>query len=223
MEFASFPGRIISANMKKLLLVIMATAVLSGCAVGNKHAYHDVEAKTTAKTDKSVAVASLDRREYILSGQSKPELVGMQRGGFGNPFDVLTASGRALSSEFTAAIKGALERNGVKVIAIETKPSENAQPVMAQLKSSAVDRHLLLIIKEWIGDSQINTLVRYDLALTVAESSGKNLATKTHVGEQALGGSHLNPPGHAKEVMPKAFRDAIELLLNSPEIIAALR
>jgi hypothetical protein len=80
-----------------------------------------------------------------------------------------------------------------------------------------------MLIKEWIGDSQINTEVRYDLQLTVADNVGKTLATKAYAGERSLGGSHLNPPGHAKEVMPKAFREAIETLLNSPEILAALQ
>lgn len=209
--------------MKKIILPLLATAVLSGCAVGNKHAYNNIEAQTSAKTSKSVSVASLDQREYVVTGQSKPDFVGMQRGGFGNPFDVLTASGRPLSSEFTTAVKNALERNGAKVIALETKPSSSTQAAMAQLVASTGDRLLLLSIKEWVGDSQVNTEVRYNLVLTVADNTGKALANKTYSGARDLGGSQLNPPGHAKEVMPKAFREAIEALLNSPEIAAALQ
>ncbi len=147
----------------------------------------------------------------------------MQRGGFGNPFDVLTASGRPLSSEFTAAVKNALQLNGVKVFALETKPSNASQPAMAELVASAGDRLLLLTIKEWVGDSQINTEVRYSLNLVVADSSGKTLATKDYIGTRNLGGSQFNPPGYAKEVMPQAFREAIETLLNSPQILAALQ
>lgn len=198
-------------------------AAISGCAVGNKHAYNDVEVRTSAKTGKSISVASLDQREYVVSGQSSPELVGMQRGGFGNPFDVLTASGRPLSSEFTRAVKNALERNGAKVLTLETKPSNATQPAMAELVATAGDRLLLLSIHEWVGDSQINTEVRHDLVLTVADSAGKTLAIKRYSGSRSLGGSQFNPPGHAKEVMPKAFGEAIETLLNSPEIIAALQ
>ena len=124
----------------------------------------------------------------------------MQRGGFGNPFDVLTASGRSLSSEFTTAIKNALERNGAKVFSLETKPSNVTNPAMAELVATTGDRLLLLSIKEWVGDSQINTEVRYNLLLTVADSSGKSLAKKSHTGIRNLGGSQFNPPAHAKEV-----------------------
>lgn len=209
--------------MNKLLLILVAVSVLSGCAVGNKHVYHDVEARLSGKTDKLVSLATLDQREYVLSGQSRPELVGMQRGGFGNPFDVLTESGRALSTEFTAAIKSGLERNGIKVASLETKPSAASTAVMAQLVGSGGDRLLLMLVKEWIGDSQVNTTLRHDLLLAVYDKSGKQLATKFYIGDRSLGGSHLNPPAHAKEVMPKAFREAIETLMNSPEILAALR
>lgn len=209
--------------MKNTLLILITALALSGCAIGNKHVYNDVGVKTSAKSGKAVSVASLDQREYVLSGQSNPELVGMQRGGFGNPFNVLTASGRPLSSEFTAAVKTALELNGVKVFSLETKPSSTSQPAMAELVASAGDRLLLLTIKEWVGDSQINTEVRYDLQLIVTDSSGKTLATRGYAGKRNLGGSQFNPPGYAKEVMPAAFREAIETLLNSPEILAALQ
>jgi hypothetical protein len=209
--------------MKNTFVTLIAAFAVSGCAVGNKHAYHNLTAQTSARTEKSVAVATLDQREYILSRQSRQELVGMQRGGFGNPFDVLTESGRPLASEFTHAIRAALERNGIKVFAIETKPSNSTQAAMAELVASAGERLLLLSVKEWIGDSQVNTEARYDLQLVVTDKSGKTLATNEYEGSRDLGGSFFNPPGHAKKVMPKAFKEAVEHLLNSPAIAAALR
>ena len=206
-----------------LLTTLLAVTVLSGCAVGNKHVYNDIDAKISTQTNKSVSVAALDQRSYVISGQSTPDLVGMQRGGFGNPFDVVTASGRPLSSEFATTMKNALARNGVKVMAIETKPATSMQPAMTELIASSGDRLLLLGIQEWIGDSQINTEVRYDLQLVVADNGGKTLASKRYSGTRALGGSQINPPGHAKEVMPKAFKETVETMLNSPEIVAALK
>lgn len=209
--------------MKKTLSILITALTLTGCAVGNKHVYNDIVVKTSAKAVKPVSLAAVDQREYVLSGQSKPDLVGMQRGGFGNPFDVVTASGRPLSSEFSAAIKSALELNGAKVLVVQTKPTSSSQPVIAELVASAGDRLLMLTIQEWIGDSQINTEVRYNLQLLVADSSGKTLVTKSYAGTRNLGGSQFNPPAYAKEVMPIAFREAIETLLNSPEILAALQ
>lgn len=210
-------------TLAKVALPLAVVALLSGCAVGNKHAYHDANPTTTTRTDKSVAVASLDGRPYILAGKSTPDFVGMQRGGFGNPFDVLTASGRPLSSEFSNAIKAALVRNGANVIVVETQPASDNKAAITSLVATQRDRLLLLDISEWVSDTFQNTGLGYTLRIAVADTNGKELAQKTIKADLNLGGSVINPPGHAKEVIPPAFRQAVEQLLNSPEITAALK
>jgi hypothetical protein len=147
----------------------------------------------------------------------------MQRGGFGNPFDVRTESGRTLAAEFTAAMRGALERNGVRVTSVETKATDDERSVSASLRATKDERQLLLAIREWLTDSMVNTELSYDLQLTITDNSGKVLASKNHSGKRDLGGSAMNPPGHAKAVVPGAFKDAVEWLLNSPEVAAALK
>lgn len=202
---------------------IALTILLTGCAVGNKHAYHDANATTTTNTDKSVAVSSLDRRSYVVSGKSSPDFVGMQRGGFGNPFDVLTVSGKSLSSEFSEAIKSALARNGVNIIAIDTQAAADNRGAMTNLIASHRDRLLLLNINEWVSDTFQNTGLSYTLKLSVMDNNGKEIAAKSLKAELNLGGSAFNPPGHAKEVIPGGFRSAVEQLLNSTEIANALK
>jgi hypothetical protein len=191
--------------------------------VGNKHSYHDASATTKTNTDKSIAVSSLDRRSYVVSGKSSPDFVGMQRGGFGNPFDVLTVSGKPLSSEFSEAIKTALARNGVNVIVVDTQPSADNRGAMTNLIATHRDRLLLLNINEWLSDTYQNTGLRYTLKLSVTDSNGKQIAEKSLNGDLNLGGSAFNPPGHAKEVIPGKFRSVVEQLLNSPEISSALK
>lgn len=207
----------------KVVLSFASVALLGGCAVGNKHAYHDANAITSTHTDKSLAVASLDRRPYVVAGKSSPDFVGMQRGGFGNPFDVLTVSGRPLSSEFSNAIRTALIRNGANVIVVETQPASDNKAAFTSLVATHRERLLLLDISEWVSDTFQNTGLGYTLNLAVTDSTGKELAYKTLKADLNLGGSAINPPGYAKEVIPPAFRQAIEQLLNNPEIAAALK
>jgi hypothetical protein len=211
--------------MKNLFLaaLVLVSVALGGCASTFKHAYGDLSPVTTARTDKGVAVACLDQREYVRSGKSQPDFVGMVRGGYGNPFDVRTESGRALSTEFSAAMRSALERNGIRTVVVETRPTEDEPMVMTKLTATKGDRKLLLAIREWVSDTMINTELAYDLQLTVANESGKVLATKAHKDLRALGGSMMNAPGLAKEAIPKAFRETVESLLNSPEIVTALK
>jgi len=205
------------------LAALTLTILLTGCAIGNKHNYHDTNATTTTNTDKSVAVSSLDRRSYVVSGKSSPDFVGMQRGGFGNPFDVLTVSGKPLSSEFNEAFKSALARNGVNVIAIDTQAATDNRGAITSLVASHRDRLLLLNINEWISDTFQNTSLSYSLKLSVMDNNGKEIAAKSLKRELNLGGSAFNPPGHAKEVIPGSFRSVVEQLLNSPEIANALK
>lgn len=210
-------------RMKNTLVALIVAFTISGCVFGNKYAYHNVGAQTEARTQKSLAVATLDQREYILSGQSRQQLVGMIRNGYGMPFDVATESGRPLSSEFTHAVKEALERNNIKVFAIETKPASSTQGAMAELVASGGERLLLLSIEEWIGDLYVNTEVRYNIKLVVTDKSGKTLATNKYEGIRNLGNSTFHPLRHNKEAMRNAFKEAVEQLLNSPAIAAALR
>jgi hypothetical protein len=203
-------------------IAIFASLILSGCATF-KHTYHDVSPSTTIRTDKSVAIASLDHREYVRSGRSRPDFVGMLRGGYGNTFDVHTESGRPLSDEFTAAMRGALERNGIQVIVLTTKPTQDSGAVMSSLATTRSDRKLLLTIREWMSDSMINTELGYDLQLTVADGNGKTLATSPHKELRSLGGNLVNAVGHAQSAVNKAFREAVESLLNSPDVAAALK
>jgi hypothetical protein len=85
---------------------------LSGCAVGNQHQYAGVAPDLTLKATHSVAVVVVDRRPYVVSGDKDPDFVGLQRGGFGNPFDVTTASGKALASDIADDVTAAPQEAG---------------------------------------------------------------------------------------------------------------
>ena len=81
-----------------------ATLLCHGCAVGNRHAYHTTVAPLQASGSHTIAVATHDEREYVRSGNKQPDFVGLQRGGYGNPFKVTTESGHALAQDVTDSI-----------------------------------------------------------------------------------------------------------------------
>ena len=88
---------------------LTATMVCHGCAAGNRHAYHETVAVLQASGSKTIAVATHDEREYVRSGHKRPNFVGLQRGGYGNPFNVTTASTHPLAQDMTDAIVEAQE------------------------------------------------------------------------------------------------------------------
>ena len=73
-------------------------------------------------------MATQDRREYVLSGNKDPQFVGLQRGGYGNPFDVRTSDDRPLAEDMTTAIVAAMAGRGFQPVPILIAPSADAAP-----------------------------------------------------------------------------------------------
>ena len=86
-----------SAKTVALLVVMLSLLMICGCAVGNRHDYASAVANVQTLGNYAVGVATLDQRTYVLTADKGPNFVGLQRGGFGNPFDVITENRRPLS------------------------------------------------------------------------------------------------------------------------------
>ena len=210
--------------MRRLTLTVMALAwVISGCAVGNQYAYHGVTPELKVQTGKKVAVATHDQRSYVQNGEKQPNFVGLQRGGYGNPFKVTTASGRPLAEDMTAAIVNSLQHRGIQSVPVFVDPTDPEGSVTSAMKKSAAQRHLLLTLIQWRSDCYSNVSLAYDAQLKVLDANGKLLAQKRINGKDNLGGNAWNPPAHAKAAVPKALKEKLELLLNDQAITDALK
>lgn len=206
------------------IIFLLSTGILaSGCAVGNKYSYHDTVASIQASGSKTVGIATHDQREYILSGNKNPDFIGLQRGGFGNPFNVTTESEKPLAEDMTRTIAVSLSGKGFKAIPIMVLPSENQSAVLNKLKASAGEILILLTLNEWKSDTATNVALIYDVTLKVYDKSGNPVTEKSLKGKENLKGSAWNPPAYAREHVPKAFKQKIEDLFNSPEISRTLQ
>jgi len=155
-----------------LRLLVLATVIaLAGCAVGNRYDYAgSISGLPIAGTDK-VALEVVDARPYVLSGDKKPDFIGLQRGGFGNPFDVRTASGRPMAAEMHDAISTALQKQGFSVVgAKEPAP-----------------RKMELRVAEWKTDAMVHFELRWDLTLNVYDDHGVLLAKSATNGREEQG------------------------------------
>jgi hypothetical protein len=210
--------------MKKtnVIWLIILIVFLAGCAVGNKHAYHNVNADIAVAGTTKVAVATHDQRNYVKTGDKQPDFVGLQRGGFGNPFDIKTVSGNALAQDFTETICRSLASKGFQTAPVIVNYSETSFTVLADLKKAGGYRLILLTLNEWKSDTYNNTALIYNAKLEVFDENGNPIAQNSISGRDNLGGSVMNPPAHAKKVIPVAFKEKIESLLNYKDISEAL-
>lgn len=205
-------------------VILAAPLLLAACvsAVGNKHAYHSVVASIPASGTGQVAVATHDQRPYVLSGNKHPRFVGLSRGGYGNPFDILTDDGRPLADSMTQAIVNSLNQKGFRSVPVAVTASEAAATAREKLMRAGGERAVLLTLREWKSDTYQNTWLAYDVTLTVLDRTGQVVGESRLAGKDDLGGDFLNPPGHAKKVVPAAFKAKLEQLLGDPAVVTAL-
>ncbi len=201
---------------------ILMAAILSGCAVKNTYPFANVRANLTATGNKNVAVLVVDRRDFIASGEKTPDFVGLQRGGYGNPFNVRTASKRPLSDAVAEAVSSSLRAKGYLTTAIPTRANEPVADVIRKVGAAAPDVGVVLEMKQWKSDTYVDVILKYDLELRVISPSGEILAEQRIQTDENLKGSAMNPSKYAKAAIPAAFKKALETLLNAEPVVLAL-
>ena len=72
----------------------------------------------------------LDARPYVVSGNQPESFAGLLRGGYGNPFDVSTATGNPVARDLRDALARGMRERGVEVLAVDTNAA--AQPERAR-------------------------------------------------------------------------------------------
>ncbi len=205
--------------MRGLAAVVCLAFLLSACAVGNSHRYDLGNAEFELDSEKSVAVSVVDLRPYVVDGDKEPKFTGLFRGGFGNPFDVTTNSGRPLAEDLTNSIVAALKRDGIDAKAVQVKAQTNEAGARSLILASQADRCSVLYVREWKSDTYFNTGLDYNLMLEVLSSDGSVIASQVVKGHDNLGPAGV--PADARVAVEEAVKAKLEALFNAAEIQAA--
>ena len=209
-----------SLGGSRWLVLAAVVALAQGCAVGQKVSYGDASPELRAGGG-AIAVGVQDRRPYVLSGEKTPDFVGVSRGGFYNPFDVNTASGKPLADDAAGAIARSLGARGARVTTVPIAPKDTEAQALAALERAGQPRSLYVTIFEWRSDSYTGTGFDFDLQAVGYGPGGRKLGENRVQGGEHMGGSmgiHS-----ASEELPKELAKKIELLLNDPRLDGALR
>jgi hypothetical protein len=207
----------------RLAIALVVVVAAAGCAHGNKHGYTAVRPNLAVQGTLPVAVVVQDVRPYILTKEKTPDFVGLQRGGFGNPFDVTTESGRPLADDFSMSIADALARRGYKTMQAKAPAGRVPPDARAVAAESKASRVALVTIHEWKSDTYHNVALIHEVTLRVFDATGAPLATSSVSGRDNLGGSMWNAPDYAKGAVPTAYARKIEALFGSEAVIKSMR
>ncbi len=206
--------------MRKILLVLVCSLLLS-CAAGNRYNYRVQTATLPLKPteQRALVLAVEDMRPYVLNGEKTPDFVGLQRGGYGNQFDVTTASGKPLTEDMAVSIASSLDYSGYKVVVADTKPDLATLTQLAQDKN--IDRVVWLKVRNWKSDIYMSIGLKYDLHLAVYDAAGNLLGENAMSGDEAVGGGKLSDEKNSHH-MAQEFGKRIGYLFNGKSIRDAL-
>lgn len=205
-----------------VLAVMMVVFFLVGCGPrGIKYTGTLIDLKCSSK--RSVAVAVLDERPYVLKKEKDPSYVGLARGGYGNPFDMWTESGAPLADDMLSTVTDSLQARGFNVTPLKTSPAESLNSVMTKLRDSHAERLFLIDMKEWYSDylpeafaAERSTLF-VNLEVTVFDRNQKKIA-KNNLQEV------LNlPSGWPNDTVPEVYQSKIRQLIDDSRICRALQ
>jgi hypothetical protein len=203
-----------------LLLAIVAALSLGACAVGVKHEYEQLTADIRVKAPQ-VALGVHDQRPYVLDGTKKEDFTGLTRGGFNNPFDATTASGKPMADDLAKAIADSLTRNGTQVTVVRLDPKMSKTEAATRLSQSA-PKAILLSVQEWKTDLGYVFRHACDLEMSVIGRNGAVLASQRIAdGHEFKKDIDLPRKIFAREV-PAVFKQHMEQFFNAPAITAAL-
>ena len=203
----------------RLTLAIFVVATASGCAVGNKYSYHNVNIALPVQGSGDLGLAVVEDRADVLSGDKKGDFVGVQRATLGNPWGVSTVSGNSLVEDFSATLEIALTKSGFDVTVLEGISNENPDTAIAAVGK---DRNVMLKVSDWRTDIYMNMTLFYDLTLSVLSGDGTVLASTESRGEEKLSGASMTATGNSATATSalemkigrmfndKAIRDALQ-------------
>ena len=206
--------------LRTVLLLGIALAFV-GCAFGRKQDYLQAQPALGSTGQGSLSLGVQDLRPYVVNHEKDETFVGLQRGGYGNPFDVSTQSKQPLADDMAKVLAKALSRSAGTVQTVRLPPALDKPAVIRALQSSHPDRSLLLSLHEWKSDTYMGTKLVYDAEMEVIDPHGRSVARRRIQGEDDLGGAFWDPQGHAQEAAPLAFKRKMEELFSG-EIAEAL-
>lgn len=205
-----------------MLVVALLAVAASGCAVGNTHTFRYAPATGHDLGNGRVVVVFgvEDLRKDIVEGDEPLSWVGEQRSGYGIPFTVKTADGKAFAKVVQETLQRDLESVGFRTAVVdETSPGD----VATVLSEAGAERGLVVVMRIFNSDTYTDIDVEWDFEATVYGPDGEKLASNRLQGKQELEGSFLNPPKAAKQKVPPFFYDLMrQLVVGDPDMAAAL-
>lgn len=170
--------------------------------------YQNIAPKISYKGHKTISITVQDKRPYVVSGQTRPEWVGITRGGFGRAYEIGTSTLRPLADELSRSLISCLGNAGFTLS-----------------ESLSSDRFIQVEILEWLSvtgggalSMTFGTDLNYEIIVTISDEKKNILVKQQFKGVEILGGSL----SQIYELIPRGTESIYNEILNSQSIRLAL-
>ena len=135
----------------------------------------------------TMALAVLDARPDVVSGDRKETFVGFSRSLYGIPYPAYTTSKQPLAQDLSDLVTRGLKLGRTPAQAVKASPFNHQDGAVKALQATGAERLILIEIRDWWTDTLIHTDLHYDLGLTVFNSQGQELGASSVTGHDELG------------------------------------
>ena len=208
--------------MKRIILVIVSSILLTSCAVGRKVKYNDLKINLSEIKTRKVTLALLDHREAVVDGSRKTDFVGYMRSNVGIAYPMGTESKKDFVDDLSSNLTTSFSRFGITATNIKTNFKDSESDAKSQLFKTADDKKILFIFDELHTDGYAIQVLHYKIDLYIFDKNNELLKYKVFDGERKLGGTVAWGAGPYKKYMPEAMIKLFEEMLNENEILNAL-
>ncbi len=197
--------------MKPVALVWMILFVFVGAAVA---APPPPDLKLSVPFEGPMALAVLDARPDVVSGERKETFIGFTRSLYGVPFSYHTRSKKPFAQDLSDLVSRALKQGKTPAEVIVVSPFGGRQTAIDALRKSGAERLIFLEIRDWWSDTLIHTDLHYDLLLTILNAQGQELGSNGATGHEELGRGQ-------QRLLAAATNRILETLFTGEKVIAA--
>jgi hypothetical protein len=165
----------------------------------------------------SLAIAVLDSRPDVVSGERQETFIGLSRSLYGIPYPAHTPSKKPFATELVNLAARALKLGGTPPQVVTVSPYHGRQRAIEAMKATSTDRLLLIELRDWWSDTLIHTDLHYDLGLTVFNAEGQELGSTSLIGHDSVG-KRERPE---RRDLPTATNDILGSLFAAKPIVDA--
>jgi hypothetical protein len=212
------------SNKNIIGFLLLALLSLSGCAIGNKISYTGKTGiKPQYNNDTPILVICQDKRPYVISGDKKPNFVGLTRSLYGIPYPTATTSGKPLADDFAGLLINTFNGESGKdnAIAESVNPTTTDSEIVEIIKKSTPENGaaLLYTITEWKTDTHFTASLHYNVKLSVYNKNGDLIKNKSIQGIDKLG----NDQREERKTLANAINDIYGSLLNDEDMVSSIK